>query len=232
MPSRTKRSFIVDAQGNATHRKCQTCKEYLEISNFRPVPCNAFGVHVKCNGCDPIKHTPAKIIKNKKGKCIAKECVVCHEVKPSSEFNKINYSIGVTSKCTDCYNEMFRKRRLDSEVVEKERVRVQSWRKRNLSKFKVQCKTSSARRRVAHKNSVHPIKFKEEIKEVYQKATQLTEETGTLYCVDHIIPLVHPDVCGLHTPHNLQLLPFEENAKKTNKFDGTLENESWRKRHE
>ena len=46
--------------------------------------------------------------------------------------------------------------------------------------------------------------------------------------VDHIIPLNHPNVCGLHIPNNFQYLSPEENMKKNNKFDGTYENESWK----
>lgn len=34
--------------------------------------------------------------------------------------------------------------------------------------------------------------------------------------VDHVIPLTHPLVCGLHVPSNLQILPRRDNAAKSN----------------
>lgn len=46
--------------------------------------------------------------------------------------------------------------------------------------------------------------------------------------VDHIIPLNHPDVSGLNVPWNLQYLDPDANQFKSNKFDYTNANESWR----
>lgn len=46
--------------------------------------------------------------------------------------------------------------------------------------------------------------------------------------VDHIIPLNHPLVSGLNVPWNLQYLPPEQNVFKSNRFDGTYNNDSWR----
>ena len=36
--------------------------------------------------------------------------------------------------------------------------------------------------------------------------------------VDHIVPISHTLVCGLHVEHNLQLLTLEENQRKGNSY--------------
>jgi len=56
------------------------------------------------------------------------------------------------------------------------------------------------------------------MREMYLQAQKLTKITGERYVVDHIIPLISPDVCGLHVPWNLRVITQEENLKKSNKL--------------
>ncbi len=63
-----------------------------------------------------------------------------------------------------------------------------------------------------------------EIKAIYQDAA-LREG---LWHVDHIIPLRHPNICGLHVSWNLQVLTANDNQNKSNSFDGTMDNDGWR----
>jgi hypothetical protein len=57
----------------------------------------------------------------------------------------------------------------------------------------------------------------EAIEEIYKQCRDVTNLVGEPYHVDHIVPLNSKLVCGLHNQFNLQIIPGEENIKKSNR---------------
>lgn len=53
---------------------------------------------------------------------------------------------------------------------------------------------------------------------IYERARELTLNTGILHHVDHIVPMNSPLVCGLHCEANLQILVSTANISKGNRW--------------
>ena len=60
---------------------------------------------------------------------------------------------------------------------------------------------------------------KDSINNFYEQARDCEVTSGMKYEVDHIIPLNGKNVCGLHVPWNLQVLPRDINRAKSNSLD-------------
>ncbi len=84
------------------------------------------------------------------------------------------------------------------------------------------CRETEASRRAAKKKAIPKWGDRKEKIDIFALARVLGDH------VDHRVPLVHPRVCGLHCVENLQVLTAKENMQKSNSFDGTPENDSWR----
>lgn len=50
------------------------------------------------------------------------------------------------------------------------------------------------------------------------EAAAVTERTGVLHVLDHIVPLNHPRVCGLTVPWNLRVVHYLVNHAKSNNW--------------
>jgi len=56
-----------------------------------------------------------------------------------------------------------------------------------------------------------------QIRALYQAAAALTKGTGVPHEIDHVVPLAGDNVCGLHVPWNLQVVPMPLNRRKSNR---------------
>jgi hypothetical protein len=97
------------------------------------------------------------------------------------------------------------------------------------SSTRVACKrTHTPSSKKAKKEYKRIRRFKQPIAKAYKKEIiEIYENKGNRE-VDHIIPLNHPEVCGLHVPWNLELLDRDSNGAKTNNWDGTMDNKIFR----
>jgi hypothetical protein len=99
---------------------------------------------------------------------------------------------------------------------EKTRLNNEIWKDRNkdLVRFYYSKRRSSKKRAMPIWLSDYQL---QEIKHFYLIAKEAEIMTGDRYEVDHIIPLQGKNVCGLHVPWNLQVLPRDMNRSKGNR---------------
>ena len=96
--------------------------------------------------------------------------------------------------------------------------RVNKWKKENAVKV-----NAYVMKRHAQKLNATPKWLSEDdhwmIEEAYELARLRTKMFGFVWHVDHIIPLRGKNVCGLHAPNNLQVIPATVNCSKRNRFE-------------
>ena len=172
-----------------------------------------------------------------------KTCTKCKAAKPMQEFGR--FRAGHRSYCKKCdrlrakaYYEdnkesVRAKRRVNRKSYyanNRESIikRQKQWQKNNMHIVL----SNSAKRRAASKNAMIAGADKAYIQNLYancREAEKLMKEVGVTvkFHVDHIIPLIHKDVCGLHNELNMQILNSEDNITKSNKFCIESYNSIW-----
>jgi hypothetical protein len=173
---------------------CSKCKKEKQCSDFYKNKARYDGFCNYCKECDKKK----PVNKEKARARYKKWC--------ESEYSR-NYHKKYYQENKEIYVE--RNRRWYGENTERYR---ELWRKTTKRKtWRLKHKAQQAKRRAKKLNATLP-GYDAEIKEIYKNCPD-----G--YHVDHMIPLVNKNVCGLHVPWNLQYLPAEENLRKSNKIE-------------
>ena len=225
-----------ESDPNIKHRRCRFCKKMSNIKELETKSC--------CSVCYTIIYD-------------RKRCNKCLLRKKINYFKKSKpYKDGYKSKCTDCdptqavnpekqkerhQRWVDRKKGKIPPIMPKNTVHSRTYRKKSkerqefidsvLEEFKdykenywlSKLESQNKRRFLLRKSTIKG--FRKEIKDI----KDLSKQKGKEYRLDHIIPIINEKVCGLNVPWNLQILTKEENSYKSNRFDGTTDNNSWKK---
>ena len=104
------------------------------------------------------------------------------------------------------------------ENPEKFQKQHEEYRKGNLGKFAAKEAKRRSRKLSATPKWLTSSQIKK-MEDFYWLAKDLELVSGQQYHVDHIVPLKGKNVCGLHVPWNLQVLPSDINLSKSNKYE-------------
>lgn len=211
--------FPVDSQEIKT-KVCSGCKTIKNITEFSKNKSQKDGLANHCKCCNKEYRLKNK---DKLSEYFKKYYIDnIEELKVSKLVNSKKWYIEnkekVSEKSKQYYISNFDKikerRKLRSSEI---KLKLKEY--RLLNKDKICAKNAEMR---AIRRKARPIWLNEnqveEIKDFYTIAKMFQIYTGLTYHVDHMIPLCHPLVCGLHVPWNLQILEASENLSKKNKL--------------
>ena len=225
------------------YKICKSCEETKHVELFSKCTSNVDGLQRKCKECnkkyrqlnkDHISETKKncyiKNIDRYKSKINQyyidnKETIIAYQ-KEYSEINRDNIV---------AYKKEYNKNNKERFAPLKQEC-AKNYRKNNKNKIAKQARdyrrnnkdrinSNTAKRNAAKLQALPKWLTKEEleqIKELYTCAQMFKLYTGQEYHVDHIVPLQGENVCGLHVPWNLQVIPASENLSKSNKLQEEL----------
>lgn len=222
-----------------TEKKCSICNNVLDVGLFSKKSGSKDGLQSFCKTCSNERNR--LWVKNNKDK--HRERVARWRDKNPEALAKMvsEYQSKNANKISEYQKEWYknnkehcnkRTKEWRKNNAEKDRENSKLYRKNNPQKFRDYCKswatkyphkvTAKTVRREASKLKATPSWLSDshidEILDLYTMAKMFRIYTGIEYHVDHIVPLRGETVCGLHVPWNLQLLPWNENLSKQNKY--------------
>lgn len=228
----------------ATVKDCLDCKQTKPVAEFyvKRRKSGALGYFAQCKVCfgkrsaqSYEKRKEAKLAKCREyrqtnGERIAdymrdyyqrnKEAIIekCREYQSQAE-RKLADKIRQAERYKELREEI-RKRQNAYNATPEGRAKQRERYKRHYERNQDYYTANRAKRRAAELKAMPEWVDSKELLVFFKKARALTRKTGVKYAVDHIVPLRGRNVCGLHVPWNLQVITWQENAKKLNHFDG------------
>ena len=177
-------------------KKCPRCEVEKSLSEFAKDSRAKLGVQVYCRDCCAIwRQENADYLQAAKAKDYK-------ENRPA----RIAANLKAQRRNKAASNARSKKWREANQ--EKRKESVKAWARRNRPRMNA----FAAKRRAAKRSATPSWADNETINDFYLEASELGLE------IDHIVPLQHPLVCGLHVEHNLQAIPMRLNRQKSNNY--------------
>jgi hypothetical protein len=192
-------------------KQCKTCLEIKDVSEFRSSKGRkgTYQLRNQCKACE------------RKASLAYEEANREKRRQEKKEFYQANID-----------KEKQRKREFYAKNLEKEKARAARWREENREYLREKDRKDTKERpayfcyktqkRHAAKLQRTPKWLTEQqlkdIQTEYELSAWCSKVMGVKYNVDHIVPLQGKNVCGLHVPWNLRVIPASDNFKKSNKF--------------
>jgi hypothetical protein len=160
-----------------------------------------------------------------------KTCNTCSTSQPLSNFyTQKTKKDGLYNTCKTCT--LVKRKARYKDNPDKYKAYSKAYRLANLEAYKARKKAYrlanldmgrawEAKRRASKIQATPPWLTKahgKAIQIVYSLARECEVLTGDKYHVDHVVPLQGDNVCGLHVPWNLQVLPSDLNLSKSNSY--------------
>jgi len=212
MASKVKNRPVI---GGIQHKECTKCYEVKPLGDFFNCKKSLFGKTSKCKSCIKGLSEPKRDQKrdyDRQRRLENQDAI--------RRYDRYRYRRD-KEKRTALAKRWARKN------PEKRRAICRKYEHKNKGKYVFYSRSKQMRRCQATPKWLTPEQL-DQIEMLYILADSFTRITGIKHHVDHIHPIKGNGVRGLHVPWNLQILSQSENCSKSNKFDGTFENLTWR----
>ena len=188
---------------------CTKCNVGKSSSEFNKRSLSKDGLNSRCRDC--MKVVKAKDYQDNKEKI----SVIHKQYRLDNNEHIVEYRRKYYIENKDCVDEKNKQWRLDNLAQAKETNA--KWKREHKGAVNAYCAIRRAAK-LLRTPSWLTENDKMVISNLYEQAQTLTEETGDVYHVDHIIPLQGDLVSGLHTTDNLQVILAFDNLSKNNSY--------------
>ena len=153
-----------------------------------------------------------------------KLCNKCNTSKPLTSFSKdTRRKDGYQTKCKSCDKEYAQSNKDLTRVKRQEYYQINKEILKACNKAYKQANTGkdaakSAKRRATRISATPKWCETDIITQLYDECKALSDSTGILHHVDHIVPLQSDTVQGLHCIANLRIITASENLSKSNSY--------------